>query len=133
MCLYFTVPQADVLPAGLRSEPVTCLLSPHTWGRGCSRHTYMHYCQSYALLFTPPRPPSTFQRICRHSFALQYQYSDLFCMSVCCQVGSRELVVQPWAADKPSFTAELSRIITYITNPQVGCTEHGIKHSTAVK
>ncbi|XP_040909537.1 methyltransferase-like protein 24 [Toxotes jaculatrix] len=37
------------------------------------------------------------------------------------QVGSRALEVQPWAADKPSFAAELSRIITYITSPQLNC------------
>ncbi|GLD72679.1 methyltransferase-like protein 24 [Lates japonicus] len=33
------------------------------------------------------------------------------------QVGSTTLEVQPWAADKPSFTAELHHIITYITRP----------------
>ncbi|TMS18183.1 Methyltransferase-like protein 24 [Larimichthys crocea] len=34
-------------------------------------------------------------------------------------VGQRPLEVQPWAADSPSFTAELNRSITYITRPQV--------------
>ncbi|XP_056255998.1 probable methyltransferase-like protein 24 isoform X1 [Seriola aureovittata] len=37
------------------------------------------------------------------------------------QVGSRALEVQPWAADQPSFTAELGRIITHITRPQLSC------------
>ncbi|XP_039978582.1 methyltransferase-like protein 24 [Xiphias gladius] len=37
------------------------------------------------------------------------------------QVGSRTLEVQPWAADEPSFAAELSRIIAYITRPQLNC------------
>ncbi|XP_060949157.1 probable methyltransferase-like protein 24 [Limanda limanda] len=37
------------------------------------------------------------------------------------QVGSRALEVQPWADNKPSFTAELSRLITYITRPQLNC------------
>ncbi|KAF7649443.1 hypothetical protein LDENG_00141430 [Lucifuga dentata] len=37
------------------------------------------------------------------------------------QVGPRVLEVQPWAAGKPSFTAELSRIVTYMTRPQVNC------------
>ncbi|XP_018553078.1 probable methyltransferase-like protein 24 [Lates calcarifer] len=39
------------------------------------------------------------------------------------QVGSTTLEVQPWAADKPSFTAELHRIITYITRPQLNCSK----------
>ncbi|XP_070778187.1 probable methyltransferase-like protein 24 [Enoplosus armatus] len=37
------------------------------------------------------------------------------------QIGPRTLEVQLWAADKPSFTAELNRIITYITRPQLNC------------
>ncbi|XP_044028501.1 methyltransferase-like protein 24 isoform X2 [Siniperca chuatsi] len=37
------------------------------------------------------------------------------------QMGPRTLEVQTWAADKPSFTAELNRIITYITRPQLNC------------
>ncbi|XP_029918821.1 methyltransferase-like protein 24 [Myripristis murdjan] len=37
------------------------------------------------------------------------------------KVGPRRLEVQSWAADEPSFTSELSRIITYITRPQVNC------------
>ncbi|XP_071396874.1 probable methyltransferase-like protein 24 [Centroberyx affinis] len=37
------------------------------------------------------------------------------------QVGPRGLEVQLWAAGEPSFTAELNRIITYITRPQVNC------------
>nr|XP_019945970.1 PREDICTED: methyltransferase-like protein 24 [Paralichthys olivaceus] len=36
-------------------------------------------------------------------------------------VGSRALEVQPWADNKPSFTAELSRLITYITKSQLNC------------
>ncbi|KAG7501364.1 hypothetical protein JOB18_047491 [Solea senegalensis] len=37
------------------------------------------------------------------------------------QVGSRAVEVQPWAAGKPSFTAELGRLIAYITRPQLNC------------
>ncbi|XP_035536698.1 methyltransferase-like protein 24 [Morone saxatilis] len=37
------------------------------------------------------------------------------------QMGPRTLALQRWAADKPSFTAELHRIITYITKPQLNC------------
>ncbi|XP_070840060.1 probable methyltransferase-like protein 24 [Chaetodon trifascialis] len=37
------------------------------------------------------------------------------------QMGPRTLEVQPWASDKPSFTAELNRIITYITRVQLNC------------
>ncbi|XP_059205123.1 probable methyltransferase-like protein 24 [Centropristis striata] len=37
------------------------------------------------------------------------------------QMGPIALEVQPWATDKPSFTAELDRIITYITRPQLNC------------
>ncbi|XP_075962452.1 putative methyltransferase-like protein 24 [Anarhichas minor] len=37
------------------------------------------------------------------------------------QMGPRTLEVQPWVADEPSFTAELDRIITYITRPQLNC------------
>ncbi|XP_028255676.1 methyltransferase-like protein 24 [Parambassis ranga] len=37
------------------------------------------------------------------------------------QVGPRALEMPPWAADKPSFTAELSRVIAYITTPQLNC------------
>uniref|UniRef100_UPI0037E967A0 probable methyltransferase-like protein 24 n=1 Tax=Semicossyphus pulcher TaxID=241346 RepID=UPI0037E967A0 len=37
------------------------------------------------------------------------------------QVGPRTLEVQSWAEEEPSFTAELNRIITYITNPQLNC------------
>ncbi|KAM3843376.1 putative methyltransferase-like protein 24 [Diretmus argenteus] len=37
------------------------------------------------------------------------------------QVGSRALEVQSWAAGAPSFTAEINRIVTYITRPQVNC------------
>ncbi|XP_074469371.1 putative methyltransferase-like protein 24 [Sebastes fasciatus] len=37
------------------------------------------------------------------------------------QVGPRALEVQPWAAEEPSFTAEVNRIITYITRPQLNC------------
>ncbi|XP_037330073.2 probable methyltransferase-like protein 24 [Pungitius pungitius] len=37
------------------------------------------------------------------------------------QIGSRALEVQPWAADGPSFTAELNRLITYVTRPQLNC------------
>nr|XP_029132786.1 methyltransferase-like protein 24 [Labrus bergylta] len=37
------------------------------------------------------------------------------------QVGPRTLEVQPWVADEPSFTAELDRIITYISRPQLNC------------
>ncbi|KAM7373115.1 hypothetical protein PAMP_007995 [Pampus punctatissimus] len=36
-------------------------------------------------------------------------------------VGPRPLELQPWAADKPSFSAELNRLVTYITRPQVNC------------
>ncbi|KAA8585922.1 methyltransferase-like protein 24 isoform X1 [Etheostoma spectabile] len=37
------------------------------------------------------------------------------------QMGPTTLEVQPWATDKPSFAAELKRIITYITRPQLNC------------
>ncbi|XP_077937797.1 putative methyltransferase-like protein 24 isoform X1 [Gasterosteus aculeatus] len=37
------------------------------------------------------------------------------------QMGSKTLEVQPWAADGPSFTAELDRIIAYVTRPQLNC------------
>uniref|UniRef100_A0A3Q1GKX4 Methyltransferase-like protein 24 n=1 Tax=Acanthochromis polyacanthus TaxID=80966 RepID=A0A3Q1GKX4_9TELE len=37
------------------------------------------------------------------------------------QGGPRALEVQRWAAEKPSFTSELNRIITYITRPQLNC------------
>ncbi|XP_056154460.1 probable methyltransferase-like protein 24 [Lampris incognitus] len=37
------------------------------------------------------------------------------------QIGTRGLEVQAWAAGEPSFTAELDRIIAYITRPQVNC------------
>ncbi|KAM4724792.1 putative methyltransferase-like protein 24 [Anableps anableps] len=37
------------------------------------------------------------------------------------QVGPRVMEMQPWAVNKPSFSAELSRIITYITRPQLNC------------
>ncbi|CAN9503979.1 unnamed protein product [Ophioblennius macclurei] len=37
------------------------------------------------------------------------------------QVGPRTLKLQPWAADKPSFTAELNRIVAHITRPQLNC------------
>ncbi|XP_056271215.1 probable methyltransferase-like protein 24 [Pseudoliparis swirei] len=37
------------------------------------------------------------------------------------QMEPRTLEVQPWAADEPSFTAGLNRIITYITRPQLNC------------
>ncbi|XP_061597853.1 probable methyltransferase-like protein 24 [Cololabis saira] len=37
------------------------------------------------------------------------------------QMGPRALEVQLWASDKPSFTAELSRIIAYIARPQLNC------------
>ncbi|TWW65177.1 probable methyltransferase-like protein 24 [Takifugu flavidus] len=33
----------------------------------------------------------------------------------------KALKVMPWAADKPSFSAELSRILAYITRPQLNC------------
>ncbi|KAG7244984.1 hypothetical protein INR49_023550 [Caranx melampygus] len=36
-------------------------------------------------------------------------------------VGSRGLEVQPWASDPPSFTAELDRIISHVTRPQLSC------------
>ncbi|XP_043994604.1 methyltransferase-like protein 24 [Gambusia affinis] len=37
------------------------------------------------------------------------------------QVGPRVMEMQPWAGNKPSFSAELGRIITYITRPQLNC------------
>ncbi|XP_067469304.1 probable methyltransferase-like protein 24 [Thunnus thynnus] len=37
------------------------------------------------------------------------------------QVGPRPLELQQWAADEPSFSAELDRIITYLTRPQLNC------------
>ncbi|XP_026203672.1 methyltransferase-like protein 24 [Anabas testudineus] len=37
------------------------------------------------------------------------------------QVGPRALEIQPWAAEKPSFTAELNRFTTYITRLQLNC------------
>ncbi|XP_051246157.1 probable methyltransferase-like protein 24 isoform X2 [Dicentrarchus labrax] len=37
------------------------------------------------------------------------------------ELGPRTLALQRWAADKPSFMAELNRIITYITKPQLNC------------
>ncbi|XP_047460190.1 probable methyltransferase-like protein 24 [Mugil cephalus] len=37
------------------------------------------------------------------------------------QVGPRALELQQWAVDKSSFTAELNRIVTYITRPQLNC------------
>ncbi|XP_054909903.1 LOW QUALITY PROTEIN: probable methyltransferase-like protein 24 [Poeciliopsis prolifica] len=37
------------------------------------------------------------------------------------QVGPRVMEMQPWAVNKPSFSAELGRIITYITRPQLNC------------
>ncbi|CAJ1084012.1 methyltransferase-like protein 24 [Xyrichtys novacula] len=37
------------------------------------------------------------------------------------QVGPRALELQSWAADGPSFTAELNRVITFITRPQLNC------------
>ncbi|KAM3597030.1 uncharacterized protein V6R79_025004 [Siganus canaliculatus] len=37
------------------------------------------------------------------------------------QMGPRTLEVRPWAAAKPSFTTELSRIVTYISAPQLNC------------
>ncbi|KAM4550451.1 putative methyltransferase-like protein 24 [Fundulus diaphanus] len=37
------------------------------------------------------------------------------------QVGPRVMELQLWAANKPSFPAELSRIVTYITRPQLNC------------
>ncbi|XP_030597565.1 methyltransferase-like protein 24 [Archocentrus centrarchus] len=39
------------------------------------------------------------------------------------QVGPRALEVQLWAAGEPSFTAELNRIIQYITRPQLNCSK----------
>ncbi|XP_028452387.1 methyltransferase-like protein 24 isoform X4 [Perca flavescens] len=48
----------------------------------------------------------------------QYQYIDT---CACSQMGPRTLEVQPWVTDKPSFTAEFNRIITYITRPQLNC------------
>ncbi|XP_075995513.1 putative methyltransferase-like protein 24 [Genypterus blacodes] len=39
------------------------------------------------------------------------------------QVGPRAFEVQPWASGEPSFKAELSRIITYITRPHVNCSK----------
>ncbi|MED6260992.1 hypothetical protein ATANTOWER_032355 [Ataeniobius toweri] len=39
------------------------------------------------------------------------------------QVGPRVMDVQLWAVNKPSFPAELSRIITYITRPQLKCSK----------
>lgn len=119
VCLYVTVPQANVLSAGQRSEPVTCLLSAHTWGRGCT-----HYCHSYALF--RPRPNS------HDSVGIPCAVVSIYwyvCVRVP-QMGPRSLKLQPWMADKPSFKAELNRIITYITRPQVGYTEH---HSSAFR
>ncbi|XP_069551435.1 probable methyltransferase-like protein 24 [Brachyistius frenatus] len=37
------------------------------------------------------------------------------------QVRPRALKLQPWAAGKPSFTAELNRVVTYIERPQMNC------------
>ncbi|XP_076610625.1 putative methyltransferase-like protein 24 [Chaetodon auriga] len=37
------------------------------------------------------------------------------------QMGPGTLEVQPWASDKPSFTAELNRIVTYIARAQLNC------------
>ncbi|XP_010776473.1 methyltransferase-like protein 24 [Notothenia coriiceps] len=37
------------------------------------------------------------------------------------QTGPRKLDLQAWASDEPSFTAELNRIITFITRPQLSC------------
>ncbi|XP_039461095.1 methyltransferase-like protein 24 isoform X3 [Oreochromis aureus] len=39
------------------------------------------------------------------------------------EVGPRALEVQLWAAGEPSFTAELNRIISYITRPQMNCSK----------
>ncbi|RVE66533.1 hypothetical protein OJAV_G00108490 [Oryzias javanicus] len=36
------------------------------------------------------------------------------------QIGPRELEVQLWAADTPSFAAEVNRFVAYINTPQYG-------------
>ncbi|XP_024113868.1 methyltransferase-like protein 24 [Oryzias melastigma] len=37
------------------------------------------------------------------------------------QTGPRELEVQLWAADTPSFAAEVNRFVAYISTPQLNC------------
>ncbi|KAM8883585.1 putative methyltransferase-like protein 24 [Synchiropus picturatus] len=39
------------------------------------------------------------------------------------QVGPRPLEMQPWATDPPTFSSELSRLIRYISSPQVNCSK----------
>lgn len=112
VCLYVTMPQANVLPAGLRSEVMTCLLCIYTWGRRVQEK----WTQTRTLV----------------SFI--FMYIDIINWYVFCassQMGSKTLEVQPWAADGPSFTAELDRIIAYVTRPQVGSPEHHLNNSSA--
>lgn len=104
---------ANVLATGLRSEPVICT---HSWAMGGDTNLN-------TSLF-----PFIYPIMNLLVFLSQlFQFIDMHFTCECFQVGPRRLDVQPWAAEKPSFTAELNRIVTYISRPQVGYSECPMK------
>lgn len=93
----------------IRTKVRACDLPPHHSYLGQGVHTPTHICHLFPF-------PGIFW------YSMNCSINILICMCACSQTVLRTLEVMPWAADKPSFSAELSRIITYIASPQVGYT-----------
>lgn len=113
-------------PKQIRSEVRAC--DPPAHGSylgqgGQGGHAPTHIRHSYTLF----RPPYGFLLICWYS--LHRCINILTCMCACSQTALTTLEVMPWAADEPSFSAELRRIIMYITKPQVGYEERHSQRS----
>ncbi|XP_070403375.1 LOW QUALITY PROTEIN: probable methyltransferase-like protein 24 [Nothobranchius furzeri] len=65
--------------------------------------------------------PVTFLLSTRTSLAVVLMHYSAVSHHFHTSVGPGALQVQEWASDKPSFAAELSRIVTYIRRPQLSC------------
>lgn len=95
----------------MRSVPVTWLLATHPWGSRCTSPQIL-------IIPTCDRDAVNDPRVCVCS--LHFSMCMLIRIRACSQA-VQALKVVPWAADKPSFSAELARIVKYITRPEVRC------------
>lgn len=78
VCVYVTVPQANMLPAGLRSEGVTCLLSQHSYlGQQGAADTRTH------ITYIPVHYWEPSQSACWYSFLCGI---DILICTVCVHV-----------------------------------------------
>lgn len=111
-------------PKQIRSEVRAWDLPAHGSYLGQGVHSPTHICHSYTLF----RPPNEFPLI--RWYSLHCCINILICMCACSQTALRTLEVMPWAADEPSFSAELRRIIMYIARPQVGYEERHPQRSS---